>query len=800
MVLLYFHQASRATSSALQQLPRSLFRAMVLDLVLQDTPQEAAALASAFSALFPEHTRELERLTQLPKSAPELKARLGEKLTLALPLAPWRAFLDFVADQQLRCVTSAVLNFVHIVPLTSDASLVPAPRPLPLTLSLPEDRLVALRAHAQTLKDALAAHAAAVDNHSMREQKTLRLKELDAKAAARQQEIQQAIAAGNPNPIQASTADPRQSQDYQRLYTEVQMLQQQHPAAFLSEEQIARTDMLAKNIDAHIEGTYGPAPASTTTAFPSTAAQNTKFTPLPPLTPATKRALCADAQFVAPIRPGALPSAIAFTLLNAGRNRPTAWAVSSHGEYVAVGFQDHSLRVWAIAHKQTSVRGYRAAAVTSVGLDAAAQPAYTTAGAVLSAPWPQTQTQQQQQQQQQQPQPASCACQGACQCSWRMHRLNLHASAATAIAFSPCGQYLLCSARDGTVTLVQLAYMQVLYRYNKAAAASGIGAAGIGSSGAGSHAGVTATVWAPRGHYFLTCGADGYARLWATDKPVLVRGYHCRGHTPTAAAFHPNGQYVFVAADTQVLMFEVLTAELVRVFTGHSARVRALQPSPSGHLLATVGADAAVCLWSVAQGALLWKTDGAVAFAAPAHATAGAGGAAGTDISAARDGGFSKAVSLADTDVDIGAAVSRAATVYPSLKQYLYEHSLPAKCHTQPLMIDGQLLVRPACAQGTAHSGVIVSCSWSSCSRYFVTGGLDGTVKLWSADVLPTASNYDTFGKQDLVPMIEHVKTLEQHLVQTLHTKYTHVYHTQFTPRNLVMVLGVFNNPSQSVQ
>ena len=117
-----------------------------------------------------------------------------------------------------------------------------------------------------------------------------------------------------------------------------------------------------------------------------------------------------------------------------------------------------------------------------------------------------------------------------------------------------------------------------------------------------------AAVWsvsfAPCGYYFCSSGADATARLWTTDRPVPVRLFS--GHSSAnvnCVRWHPNANYVVTGSDDKTSrLWDIQTGQTVRILTGASAGINAVQISPGGRYCA--GADYAglVHLWDLGSG------------------------------------------------------------------------------------------------------------------------------------------------------------------------------------------------------
>lgn len=78
-------------------------------------------------------------------------------------------------------------------------------------------------------------------------------------------------------------------------------------------------------------------------------------------------------------------------------------------------------------------------------------------------------------------------------------------------------------------------------------------------------------------------------------------------------AWHPNGAYIFSAsdqADKTVRMWSFSTGECVRVFSGHTEFISALECSPSGKILASADGAGNIILWDLAKGTMIKRCRG----------------------------------------------------------------------------------------------------------------------------------------------------------------------------------------------
>jgi transcription initiation factor TFIID subunit 5 len=75
-------------------------------------------------------------------------------------------------------------------------------------------------------------------------------------------------------------------------------------------------------------------------------------------------------------------------------------------------------------------------------------------------------------------------------------------------------------------------------------------------------------------------------------------------------AFHPNGAYVFTAGDKNVRMWDISRGNPVRMFTGHTGNITAIECSPNGQILASADDQGSIFLWDLASGTRIKRMRG----------------------------------------------------------------------------------------------------------------------------------------------------------------------------------------------
>ncbi len=109
----------------------------------------------------------------------------------------------------------------------------------------------------------------------------------------------------------------------------------------------------------------------------------------------------------------------------------------------------------------------------------------------------------------------------------------------------------------------------------------------------------------PRGKLLAAGGPDKALRLFSVATGELVRTL--RGHSEAiwSVAFHPDGELVASASlDRTVRLWHVATGKQVKELRGHTGRVFGMDISPDGKLLASGGMDRTVRLWRLPGGEL----------------------------------------------------------------------------------------------------------------------------------------------------------------------------------------------------
>jgi uncharacterized protein YjbI with pentapeptide repeats len=163
-----------------------------------------------------------------------------------------------------------------------------------------------------------------------------------------------------------------------------------------------------------------------------------------------------------------------------------------------------------------------------------------------------------------------------------LHTLS-HQAEVNAVAFSPGGGQLASASDDATARVWELATGQEVLRVSH-------------------DLGVKDVAFSPDGSRLATASSDGTARLWelATGR----EDFHIAQDADVecwAVAFSSNGDLLAVGTYASAQVWDLATHQKVVEFT-HAGFVNAVDFSPDGTLLATVGMDKYARVWELATG------------------------------------------------------------------------------------------------------------------------------------------------------------------------------------------------------
>lgn len=115
----------------------------------------------------------------------------------------------------------------------------------------------------------------------------------------------------------------------------------------------------------------------------------------------------------------------------------------------------------------------------------------------------------------------------------------------------------------------------------------------------------------PLGLYFATASHDNTARIWTLDRTYPLRilaGHHS---DVDCVKFHPNCNYVATgSSDKSLRLWSIQDGRMVRLFQGHRGSIFAIAFSPSGQIMASAGEDRRIKIWDLSSGSSIKELRG----------------------------------------------------------------------------------------------------------------------------------------------------------------------------------------------
>jgi eukaryotic-like serine/threonine-protein kinase len=161
-----------------------------------------------------------------------------------------------------------------------------------------------------------------------------------------------------------------------------------------------------------------------------------------------------------------------------------------------------------------------------------------------------------------------------------------HASAITALAWSPNGKRLASGSWDRTVHIWDAVTGTRILRYR------------------GHATGVTTVAWSPDRKLLASGSDDGAVQVWDAASGQTLFTYHSHTKAITALAWSPDAAYLASAStDLTVHVWKPNTQGKPFVYKGHRTIVEVILWSPDRRRITTVDRDQTVQRWDAASGA-----------------------------------------------------------------------------------------------------------------------------------------------------------------------------------------------------
>lgn len=166
-------------------------------------------------------------------------------------------------------------------------------------------------------------------------------------------------------------------------------------------------------------------------------------------------------------------------------------------------------------------------------------------------------------------------------------KLQGHADAVYAVAFSPDGKYVVTGSFDNTIKLWETATGKEIKTYG---------------GPTGHQKMVISVAFSPDGQLIASGSADNTLKVWDVPLSAPLRTHKAAAETQ-AVALSPDGKKAaYGGKDGQVRIVNAADFKELAKCDGHRGPVTGLAFNANGQVLASVGADRTLRFWSVAKG------------------------------------------------------------------------------------------------------------------------------------------------------------------------------------------------------
>jgi WD40 repeat protein/DNA-binding XRE family transcriptional regulator len=304
--------------------------------------------------------------------------------------------------------------------------------------------------------------------------------------------------------------------------------------------------------------------------------------------------------------------------------------------------------------------------------------------------------------------------------------LRGHPTRISSIQFSPDGKVLATSSNDRSVRLWQPETQQELYRWQ------------------GYTSWVESVRFHPDGQRLLSSGQDALVRVWDIATGTVLRTFagaeQFGGHDLYiwSVDYSADGRSIASGgADRTVKVWDAESGRLVQTYSTPQGDVRRVCFSPDGRLLAGVGMDAGIYLWSLTGSAISTLAHGeslvrSIAFSPDSKLLAAAGFDAGWQLWDVRTGeltGYYKGHTNWIWDLAFSPDGKLVATCSDDRTVNLWDVATGEVVRTL-----------------TGHALEVIAIAFSPDGRQLATGSSDRSIKLWEVEtgmLLATLTGHD---------------------------------------------------------
>lgn len=212
----------------------------------------------------------------------------------------------------------------------------------------------------------------------------------------------------------------------------------------------------------------------------------------------------------------------------------------------------------------------------------------------------------------------------------RINQYRDHTDRVLAVRYSSDGERFLSAGADQSIILWNARRVQEITRYQgHSDSVWSIDLSQFSEQFVSSAADGTAILWDIEGGAAITnfqpghdgdilalaISPDGQTIATGDDERTIIRQsprgsqilYFDREHTGSVndLAFSPDGRQLVSAGDSRLLMWDILTGNLLEIFTGHDRKVQTVAFFPDGQRLVSGSSDNTLIIWDVESGAAI---------------------------------------------------------------------------------------------------------------------------------------------------------------------------------------------------
>jgi WD40 repeat protein/serine/threonine protein kinase/DNA-binding SARP family transcriptional activator len=306
--------------------------------------------------------------------------------------------------------------------------------------------------------------------------------------------------------------------------------------------------------------------------------------------------------------------------------------------------------------------------------------------------------------------------------------LSGHAGPVIGVALNPAGTHAATANADGTAALWPIAELL----------AAGQSETPAPSLTFTSHGGeVVAVAFSPDGTRLATASLDQTARVWDVTSGGLLLTLAGHEESVRDVAFTPDGDFLVTgSSDRTARIWNLATGEVAAVLAGHTDRVFDISLSPDGTLLATASRDSTVKLWHLA-----WAGEGVTASEQMTAVTAGSHGGPVWGTAFSPDGRL-LATGGADAAVQVWSmANGQRLLALAGHSSTVVNLAFSPDGHTLASgSLDGTVRMWDITPEGSRewltlaeHQAVSFDVNYSPDGRLLATASFDGTAVIWDA-------------------------------------------------------------------